>query len=128
MPAVRDLSVGRSRQLLLPHYKAGEKCFVDYSGATVPIINAQTGELHQAQIFVAVLGASNMEIMDDRHGSISTAMISQLPTDQWYAAIGDNTLADAIPDRLMHNAHRLPLKGESIRKMLNQLTEREHLE
>ena len=69
-----------------------------------------------------------MEIMDDRHGSTSTAMISQLPTDQWYAAIGDNTLADAILDRLMHNAHRLPLKGESMRKMLNQLTEREHLE
>jgi len=57
-----------------------------------------------------------MEIMDDRHGSKSTVMISQLPTDQWYAAIGDNTLADAILDRLMHNAHRLPLKGESMRK------------
>ena len=69
-----------------------------------------------------------MEIMDDRHGSISTVMISQFPTDQWYAAIGDNTLADAILDRLMHNAHRLPLKGESMRKMLGQLTEREHLE
>ena len=37
-----------------------------------------------------------MEIMDDRHGATSTVMISQLPTDQWYAAIGDNTLADAI--------------------------------
>jgi DNA replication protein DnaC len=57
-----------------------------------------------------------MEIMDDRHGSRSTIMISQLPTDQWYAAIGDNTLADAILDRLMHNAHRLLLKGESMRK------------
>jgi DNA replication protein DnaC len=68
-----------------------------------------------------------MEIMDDRHGSTSTVMISQLPTDQWYAAIGDNTLADAILDRLMHNAHRLPLKGESMRKILGQLTEDEHL-
>jgi DNA replication protein DnaC len=58
-----------------------------------------------------------MEIMDDRHGSTSTVMISQLPTDEWYAAIGDNTLADAILDRLMHNAHRLPLKGESMRKV-----------
>ncbi len=45
-----------------------------------------------------------MEIMDDRHGATSTVMISQLPTDQWYAAIGDNTLADAILYRLMHNA------------------------
>jgi len=57
-----------------------------------------------------------MEIMDDRHGSTSTVMISQLPTDQWYQSIGDNTLADAILDRLMHNAHRIKLKGESMRK------------
>jgi len=57
-----------------------------------------------------------MEIMDDRHGSSSTLMISQLPTDQWYQSIGDNTLADAILDRLMHNAHRMKLKGESMRK------------
>ena len=68
-----------------------------------------------------------MEIMDDRHGFTSTVMISQLPTEQWYAAIGDNTLADAILDRLMHNAHRLPLKGESMRKKLGKLTEGEHL-
>ena len=68
-----------------------------------------------------------MEIMDNRHDATSTVMISQLPTDQWYAAIGDNTLADAILDRLMHNAHRLPLKGESMRKILGQLTEDEHL-
>lgn len=68
-----------------------------------------------------------MEIMDDRHGQTSTLMISQLPTDQWYTSIGDNTLADAILDRLMHNAHRIPLKGESMRKILGQLTQDEHL-
>lgn len=68
-----------------------------------------------------------MEIMDDRHNSQSTVMLSQLPTDQWYAAIGDNTLADAILDRLMHNAHRLTLKGESMRKILGKLTDGEHL-
>jgi len=68
-----------------------------------------------------------MEIMDDRHGHTSTLMISQLPTDQWYASIGDNTLADAILDRLMYNAHRLQLKGESMRKIMGQLTEGEHL-
>ena len=68
-----------------------------------------------------------MEIMDDRHGHRSTLMISQLPTDQWYASIGDNTLADAILDRLMHNAHRLTLKGESMRKILSRLTDDEHL-
>lgn len=57
-----------------------------------------------------------MEIMDDRHGASSTILISQLPTEEWYQAIGDNTLADAILDRLMHNAHRIKLKGESMRK------------
>jgi len=67
--------------------------------------------------------------MDDRHGSSSTVVISQLPTDQWYAGIGDNTLADAILDRLMHNAHRLQLQldGKSMRKIQGLLTEREHL-
>jgi len=68
-----------------------------------------------------------MEILDDRHGSRSTLVISQLPTDQWYASIGDNTLADAILDRLMHNAHQLKLKGESMRQKLGKLTDGEQL-
>lgn len=59
-----------------------------------------------------------MEIFDDRHTHQSTIVISQLPTDQWYHCIGDNTLADAILDRLMHNAHRLKLKGPSMRELL----------
>ena len=50
---------GKQKRSMRQHHKAGEKCFVDYSGSTVPIINAQTGEFRQAQIFVAVLGASN---------------------------------------------------------------------
>jgi len=62
-----------------------------------------------------------MEIMDDRHGSSSTILISQLPTEEWYQAIGDNTLADAILDRLMHNAHRIKLKGESMRKTQSEI-------
>lgn len=68
-----------------------------------------------------------MEIMDDRHGNASTLIASQLPTDQWYQSIGDNTLADAILDRLMHNAHRMNLKGESMRKIHAILDDREHL-
>ena len=68
-----------------------------------------------------------LEIMDDRHGHTSTIVISQLPTDQWYASIGDNTLADAILDRLMHNSHRLQLTGESMRKKHAELTHGEHL-
>lgn len=63
-----------------------------------------------------------MEIMDDRHGSSSTIVISQLPTDESYQYIGDNTLADAILDRLMQNAHRINLKGESMRKVQSELT------
>ena len=69
-----------------------------------------------------------MEIMDDRYELSATIIISQLPTDQWYDAIGDNTLADAILDRLMHNAHRINLQGESMRKKMNSLTQVEHLE
>ena len=64
---------------------------------------------------------------NDRHGSASTVMVSQLPVDQWYVTVGDNTLADALLDRLIHNAHRLALKGESMRKKRVKLTEREHL-
>lgn len=68
-----------------------------------------------------------MEIMDDRHDSSSTAIISQLPTEEWHQSIGDNTLADAILDRLMHNAHRIKLKGESMRKINSKIDHREHL-
>ena len=68
-----------------------------------------------------------LEIMDDRHGSSSTVVISQLPTEQWHRSIGDNTLADAILDRLMHNAHRIKLKGESMRKIQSEIDGSEHL-
>ena len=63
-----------------------------------------------------------LEIMDDRHGHTSTAVISQLPTDEWYASIGDNTLADAILDRLVHNAYKINLRGKSMRKRKTLLT------
>ena len=68
-----------------------------------------------------------LEIMEDRHGSKSTIVTSQLPLTKWHASIGDATLADAILDRLLHNAHKLDLKGESMRKAFSGLTEDEHL-
>ena len=68
-----------------------------------------------------------LEIMDDRHGVLATTIISQLPTEQWYHSIGDNTLADAILDRLMHNSHRITLKGESMRKLNNKITEEKEI-
>lgn len=57
-----------------------------------------------------------LEIVDDRHGCRSTLITSQLPVPHWHAAIGDPTLADAILDRLVHQAHCLNLDGESLRK------------
>jgi DNA replication protein DnaC len=57
-----------------------------------------------------------LEILEDRHGRASTIVTSQLPVDAWHEVIGDPTLADAILDRLVHNAHRLQLVGESMRK------------
>jgi DNA replication protein DnaC len=57
-----------------------------------------------------------LEIMEDRHGRGSTLLTSQLPVEHWHEIIGDPTIADAILDRLVHNAHRLILKGESLRK------------
>ena len=64
-----------------------------------------------------------LEIMEDRHGVSSTIVISQLPTIHWHESIGDPTLADAILDRIIHNAHKLSLKGESMRKHGSDLTD-----
>jgi len=57
-----------------------------------------------------------MEIIEDRHGKGSTLITSQVPVSKWYEVIGEQTIADAILDRLIHSAHRLELKGESLRK------------
>jgi DNA replication protein DnaC len=61
-----------------------------------------------------------LEVLDDRHDRRSTIVASQLPVDHWHAALGDPTLADAILDRLVHNAYKITLKGESMRKRLAQ--------
>lgn len=63
-----------------------------------------------------------LELLDDRHGLRSTLITSQLPVEKWHALIGDPTFADAILDRLIHNAYRLNLKGESLRKTRSRLT------
>jgi len=57
-----------------------------------------------------------MEIIEERHALRSTLIASQLPIEHWHDTIGEATLADAILDRLLHNAHRLALSGESMRK------------
>jgi DNA replication protein DnaC len=57
-----------------------------------------------------------LEILEDRYGRRSTIITSQLPVTAWHSAIGDPTYADAILDRLVHNAHRIELSGESLRR------------
>jgi DNA replication protein DnaC len=73
-----------------------------------------------------VLGAAErkglLEVLEDRYSTSSTIITSQLTPDAWHAAIGDPTLADAILDRLVHNAHRMTLKGDSIRRVKSTLT------
>lgn len=63
-----------------------------------------------------------LEILEDRHALRSTLVTSQLPVKHWHERIGDPTLADAILDRLVHTAHKLQLKGESMRKKRARLT------
>jgi len=63
-----------------------------------------------------------LEIMADRHINRSTLITSQLPVEKWHEMIGDGTLADAILDRLVHNAHKIKMKGESMRKKAARLT------
>jgi DNA replication protein DnaC len=57
-----------------------------------------------------------MEVIDDRHGRASTIIATQVPVEGWHDMIADQTYADAILDRLVHNAHRIELRGESMRR------------
>lgn len=57
-----------------------------------------------------------LEMIEDRHGKRSTILTSQVPVKQWHDVIGEKTVADAILDRIVHNAHRVELTGESLRR------------
>ena len=63
-----------------------------------------------------------LEVLEDRQSISSTIIATQLPIENWIEHIGDPTLADAIMDRLVHNSHRIILKGESMRKVYSSLT------
>ena len=67
-----------------------------------------------------------LEILEDRYASRSTLVTSQLPLDKWHDALGDPTFADAILDRLVHNAYKLKLKGGSMGKKKANLTQPDH--
>ena len=174
---------GKLKRSMRQVHRAGEKLFADYAGPTVPIIDARTGEIRPASIFVAVLGASSytfacatagqtqadwltglgrafiyiggvteLIVPDNPRALIANAnryepelnrataefaahygtvilparprkpqdkakvITSQLPVEHWHAYLNDPTLADAILDRVLHAAHKLPLAGESQRK------------
>ena len=64
-----------------------------------------------------------MEISEDLHGKAATLITSRVPVTKWYEVIVEVTIADAIMDRLIHNAHRIELKGESLRKTLKNKTD-----
>lgn len=59
-----------------------------------------------------------MEMIEDRHGKKSTIIVSQLPVSSWFDIIGEETIADAILDRLVHSSYRIELKGETLRKKM----------
>ena len=73
-----------------------------------------------------VLSASQrrdfLEVMEDRYATSSTIITSQLDPKDWHPIIGDETIADAVCDRLVHNAHKVKLVGESLRKVKGDLT------
>jgi DNA replication protein DnaC len=69
-----------------------------------------------------------LEVIEDRHGTRSTLITSQLPVSSWHEYVNDPTVADALLDRLLNQAHRIELKGESLRKRSADLTERERSE
>ncbi|MFT5760407.1 MAG: DNA replication protein DnaC, partial [Alteromonadaceae bacterium] len=68
-----------------------------------------------------------LELIDARYDKKSTLIVSQLPIESWYKMIGESTHADAILDRLMHSSVKINLKGESMRKRVNNLTDGDHL-
>jgi DNA replication protein DnaC len=68
------------------------------------------------QPFDAQSRAALMEIIEDRHGKTSIIITSQVPVSKWHEVIGEKTVADAILDRIIHEAHRIELSGESLRK------------
>jgi DNA replication protein DnaC len=79
------------------------------------------------QPFDAQSRAALMEIIEDRHGKTSLIITSQLPVSKWHEVIGEKTIADAILDRIVHDAHRLELTGESMRKKRKQEVETQEI-
>lgn len=98
----------RRKSLLFKHLAKAQLLVIDDFGLT-PL-----ADVHQRDL---------LELLEDRYDKSATLVTSQLPIDRWHAYLGDPTLADAILDRLVHNAHRIVLKGESMRARRSHITE-----
>ena len=91
----------RKKSALFKAYAKVKLLVIDDLGLT-PLTDGQSRDL--------------LEIIEDRYDKQSTLITSQLPIEHWHQHFGDPTLADAILDRVVHNAHRITLKGESMRR------------
>ncbi len=103
-PLFRDLALARSDgslRTLLARLARCDVLVVD-DWAMAPLSDAERRDF--------------LEICEDRYQRRSTVLTSQLPVAKWHEQIGDPTLADSILDRLVHNAHRIEMRGESMRK------------
>jgi DNA replication protein DnaC len=74
------------------------------------------------EVLTAAQRRDFLEVLEDRYGIASTVITSQLDPDKWHAIIGEETIADSVCDRLAHNAHKVRLSGESLRKVKGLLT------
>jgi len=74
------------------------------------------------EVLTAAQRKDFLEVVEDRYGTSATVITSQLDPKNWHPVIGDETIADAVCDRLVHNAHKVKLAGESIRKTKADLT------
>ncbi|WP_272876757.1 ATP-binding protein [Serratia symbiotica] len=106
------------KRSMCQQHLAGEKCFIGYCGPSAGYLDGNWRVSPGADLR-SCAGCVKLHLgRSHRYGGNAAVMISQLPTDDWYGCVGDNTLADAILERLMHNSHRLEMKGESMRKSL----------
>jgi transposase len=111
---------GRQKRSMRQTHKAGEKCFVDYAGQTVPIVSATTGELREAQIFVAVLGASNYTYAEaSRSQSLPDWLGSHVRAFEYF---GGST-AIVVPDNLKSGVTKACRYDPDINASYQQLAE-----
>lgn len=101
-----------------------ESLAVAHADGTLPKLRQQLAKAHVLILdnwglapLNAMARSDLLEILDDRINTTTTIITSQLPVSAWHSYIGDPTLADAILDRLVHTAHHLQLKGDSLRKV-----------